>query len=38
MKNRLWLVLAIPALTSGCAQGYSDRRPAYREAGATTGF
>jgi hypothetical protein len=35
MKNWLWLVLTILTLTIGCAQGYSDSRPAYREAGAT---
>ena len=35
MKTRLWRVLAILTLTRGCAQGYSDQRPAYREPGAT---
>ncbi len=35
MKIRLWLVLTILTLTTGCAQGYYDSRPAYREAGAT---
>jgi hypothetical protein len=30
MKNWLWLVLAILTLTTGCAQGYSDQRPAYQ--------
>ena len=33
MKNWLWLVLAILTMTTGCAQGYSDQRPAYREPG-----
>ena len=35
MKNWLWLVLALLTLTVGCAQGYSDQGPAYREPGAT---
>lgn len=35
MKNWLCLVLAILTMTTGCAQGYSDQRPAYREPGAT---
>jgi hypothetical protein len=35
MKNRSWLVLAMLAFTMGCARGYSDQRPAYREPGAT---
>ncbi len=35
MPTWFWLSLTILTLTMGCAQGYSDRRPAYREAGAT---
>ncbi len=34
MKTWLWLVLTILILTIGCAQGYSDSRPAY-QGGAT---
>ena len=30
MKNWLWLVLASLALMTGCAQGYTDSRPAYQ--------
>ena len=30
MKNWLWLVLTILTLTTGCAQGYTDPRPAYQ--------
>jgi hypothetical protein len=30
MKNWLWLVLVSLALTTGCAQGYTDSRPAYQ--------
>ena len=37
MKNWLWLVLAILALTTGCAQGYYDSPPAY-QAPATTNW
>ncbi len=30
MKNWLWLVLASLVLMTGCAQGYTDSRPAYQ--------
>jgi hypothetical protein len=30
MKTWLWLLLAIVTFTGGCAQGYSDSRPAYQ--------
>lgn len=35
MKTWFWSVLVILTVTIGCAQGYYDSRPAYREAGAT---
>ena len=35
MKTWVWLLVAILMLTLGCAQGYYDRRPAYRDTGAT---
>lgn len=34
MKAWLWLLLTLLVLTAGCAPGYYDSRPAYRDTGA----
>lgn len=35
MKAWLWLLLGLLAVAPGCAQGYYDHRPAYRDTAPT---